>query len=75
MTAVLLLQLINSCLAQAPKAIEVVNAAKDFIRALFEGGLLTIAEQDALMAYVNGVAALSQAGIVPPAWQVRPDPV
>jgi hypothetical protein len=66
---------IQALVTAAPKAAAVIKSAKDMIAAMFDAGLITKEQQDALNAFVDGNAALAAAGIVPPAWQVRPDPV
>lgn len=65
---------IQAAIQAAPGVIDVVNKAKALIASLFTAKLITKDVQDALFAQVDAIAALVSAGIVPPAWQVQPDP-
>ena len=68
------IQLINAMLTAAPRVAELVKQGKDLITALFTAKLITKEQQDAMHAYVDGLAAMHMAGIVPQHWQVEPDP-
>lgn len=70
-----IITLIQGALAAAPQIEAVITAMKDFISGLFKGGLLTQQQQDALHQYVDAVATMVKAGVVPSHWQVQPDPV
>ena len=70
-----LLGLINGAIAAAPKAVELIKNAKDFITGLFKAGLISKEQQDAAHAYADAQGELVRLGIVPDSWQVRPDPV
>jgi hypothetical protein len=71
----LILQGIQAAIALAPEAARIVTQAKALFEALFTQRLITKAQQDALDASVDSWTSLAMAGIVPPAWQVRPEPV
>lgn len=51
-----------------------IVAAKNFIRSLFSGGLITEAQQDAVHAHVDAIAAAAVAGNPPPEWTVEAYP-
>jgi len=70
----LFIQGLNAAISAAPKVIEVVQKAKDFITALFTAGAISKERQDALHLAVDARAALAAAGIVDPAWTVEADP-
>ena len=71
---VTVIQLIQAMLTAAPKVAELVKQGKDLISALFTNKLISKEEQDAMHAWVDGLAAMHAAGIVPPHWTVEPDP-
>ena len=70
----LILQGILAAVQAAPQIAEVIKAGKDLISALFTAKVITAEEQQALHDYVDAHAAATALGIVPPAWQVEPDP-
>ncbi len=70
----LILQGLQLAIQAAPQVAEIVTKGKDLITSLFTAKLITKEQQDALHAHVDAVCAMVQAGIVPPAWQVLPDP-
>ncbi len=70
----LILQAIEAAIAAAPKVIEIVVKAKEFITTLFTAGAISKEVQDAMHLSVDSKAALAQAGVVDPAWRVDPDP-
>ena len=74
MNPLIILQLIQAVLVAAPQAVELVAKAKDLITALFTAKVITKAQQDAMHLHIDALAALNAAGIIPPAWQVDPDP-
>ena len=74
MNPAIILQLIQAVLSAAPQVAELVVKAKDLIAALFTAKVITKAQQDAMHLHIDALAALHAAGIVPPAWQVEPDP-
>lgn len=51
-----------------------IVAAKNFITSLFQGGLITAAQQNALFEHVNKIAQAGIAGEPPPEWTVESDP-
>lgn len=71
----LIVQGIQAAIAAAPGVIAVVEKGKDLISALFTAGKITKEQQDALHARIDADAALAASGIVPPEFQVEPDPV
>lgn len=75
MEIALIIQAIQAAIVAAPKVAEIVKAGKDMIAALFIAGKISKAQQDALMLWADGVTAMANAGIVPPGWEVRPNPV
>jgi len=73
-TLALVLQGLTALVAAAPQVEALVKQVKDLISALFTAKQITKAQQDAMMAQVDAIVALSQAGIVPSHWAVQPDP-
>lgn len=71
----LIVQGIQVGIAAAPQIKNVVVKGKDFITSLFEGGVITKAQQDAVHSHVDAVAAAVKGGNLPPEWSVEPDPV
>lgn len=65
---------IQMAINAAPKAVQLYEAAKTYISALFKAGVIDKATQDDLHAHVDAIQAAVDAGEVPPAWQVEPDP-
>ena len=74
-TLALVIQGLTALVAAAPKIEAIVAQVKTLITALFTTQQITKAQQDAMMAQVDAIVALSQAGIVPPHWRIDPDPV
>jgi len=66
---------IQAAINEAPQIEALVSSAKACFDALFTGGLISAATQNACHAFVDGLAAMKAAGIVPPAWQIEADPV
>lgn len=66
---------IQGAIAAAPKVLEALAAAKQFVSGLFGAGLIDAATQDKLHAHCDEVAMAFIRGEVPPAWTVEPDPV
>lgn len=69
-----ILQGILAAIQAAPQVAEIVTAAKNMISALFTAKVITTDQQTALHTWVDNQVALAASGIVPPAWQVQPDP-
>lgn len=71
-----ILQIIQLTLAIATsrEARIVADALRDWIVALFNKGLITTEQQDALFQYVEAVCASRLAGLIPAHWSVQPDP-
>ena len=69
-----IIQGIQVAINAAPQVVEIVESAKNLINGFFAGKLITKEQQDALHAHIDSISAMAKSGIVPPAWQVRPDP-
>jgi hypothetical protein len=69
-----IVQYIALAISAARELEPAVVAAKKFVTALFEKGLLTKEQQAAVHAYVDAVASAGVNGDPPPAWTVEPDP-
>lgn len=69
-----IIQGIQIAISAAPKVAEIVVSAKALFTSWFNAGLITKAQQDAVHQTIDGIVAMVQAGIVPPHWQVEPDP-
>ena len=65
---------ITTILNAAPQIAEVYSKAKELVTVLFTAKRLTKEQQDAIHAHIDSIKMLVDAGIVPPAWQVEPDP-
>jgi hypothetical protein len=76
MTALAIVQLAQAALsaASSKEFAEIIGSLKGLLGTLFRAGLVTKAEQDATAAYLDSVQDLVTAGVVPPHWQVQPDP-
>lgn len=70
----LILEGIQAAISAAPGVVDVVEKGKALITSLFTAKLISKEVQDALHAHIDAHAALVAAGIVPPHWQVDPDP-
>ena len=66
---------IQAAINAAPQIEGIVASAKALFVSLFNGGVITVAQQQAAHAYVDAGAAMWQANLIPPQWQVQPDPV
>lgn len=64
----------QGAISAAPQVLALVQQAKDFFAGLFSAKAITKAQQDALWAAIDAHAQMVKAGIVPPHWQVEPDP-
>lgn len=73
-TLIVILQGIQAALSAAPQVEAVITAAKEWLDALADNGVIPSATQNALHAWVDTHAEIVAAGITPPAWQVQPDP-
>lgn len=69
-----IIQGIQIAITNAPKFIEAMASVRNMIAGWFGSGVITKEQQDACFAYVDGVVAMTKAGIVPPHWTVEPDP-
>lgn len=70
----LIIQAIEALISFAPKGVEVVSDAKNWVAGLFNKGLITKELQDALMLHIDARAALVAAGVTPISWTVEADP-
>lgn len=70
----LIIQGIEAAIAAAPKLIAVAQKGKELITTLFEGGAMTVEQQNSTHAHIDAVQAAVLAGNVPPAWTVEADP-
>lgn len=70
-----ILQGIQIGINSAPEVEAAIAGFKDWVAALFQGGQIDVATQNDMHMWVDGIAAGARLGIVPPAWQVQPDPV
>lgn len=70
----LIIQIVQAAIAAAPSAVDIVAKGKAMIDALFTAQLITKAQQDATHAHLDSLQALALSGIIPPHWQVQPDP-
>ena len=66
---------IQAAIAAAPQVEGIVTSAIALWKSLFEAGLISADQQNAMNAYILGIAGLKATGLLPPAWQVQPDPV
>jgi len=73
-TLALIIQGIQAGIAAAPQIEAVAIKGKEFITSLFEGGVITKAQQDATHAHIDAVAAAVKSGGLPPEWSVEADP-
>ena len=69
-----ILQGIQIAINAAPTVISLVTNAKAWFTSLFEAGLITVDQQNAVHAYVDAVVGMAKAGLIPPHWQVEADP-
>lgn len=65
---------IQAAINAAPQVIGIVNSAKALFVSLFEAGLITVEQQKAIHDHIDSIVAMAKLGIVPPHWQVEPDP-
>lgn len=70
----LIIQGVQAAIQFAPQAEEIAEKGKALITSLFESGAISVATQNAAHAHIDAIQAAVQAGTVPPAWQVQPDP-
>lgn len=73
-TVGLIISAILAALNEAPKAIELAVAAKNYIKALVGAGVITSDLQDRLNAQVDAHAEAVSNGRIPPGWDVEADP-
>ena len=70
----LIIQGIQAAIAAAPSVAAVVTAAKNLISELANAKVITVDQQNLIHQHVDNYAAMVNAGLIPPAWQVQPDP-
>lgn len=73
-TILLIVQGIQAAIQAAPMVVGIVNSAKAYIASLFEAGLISKAQQDAIHAHVDAIAASAASGQTPPEFTVEADP-
>lgn len=66
---------IQAAISAAPQIEGIVTSAIALWKSLFDAGLISVEQQVALNTFVQGIAGLKNSGLLPPAWQVQPDPV
>jgi hypothetical protein len=66
---------IQLAISLAQEVAPIVKAGKDWIAALFEGGVIDKATQDAAHAHIDAWATAHEAGTEKPSWTVEPDPI
>lgn len=69
-----IVQYIGLAISAARELEPAVVAARNFIKGLFDGGVITMAQQNAVEEYVDAVAKAGIAGEPPPQWTVEDDP-
>jgi hypothetical protein len=74
MNPLIAVQAVMAAVYAAPKVMELAAAAKEFIQQMFAAGLITKEAQDATFKYVEAVTGAAKAGVIPPSFQVQPDP-
>lgn len=70
----LVIQGITAVISAAPQIEAAVESAKNYITSLFEQGLITVDQQNAVHAHVDAVAVAVASGTPLPEWVVAPDP-
>ena len=70
-----ILIIINAALSAVPQIQGIYAEARKLIRMLFEGGIITFAEQEKLMTWASEHEATTLAGQKPPELVIDPDPV
>lgn len=74
-TIQLIMQGIAAAISAAPQVIAVANKAREFVAELFSARVITIEQQNKMMAHIGEMQAAALAGAKPPHWEVEPDPV
>jgi hypothetical protein len=74
MNPLLAVQAVMAAVSAAPKVIELANAAKEFVQQLFNANLISKEIQDVTFKYVEAVCGAAKLGVIPPSFQVQPDP-
>lgn len=70
----LIIQGVMAAVAAAPRAVALANSAREFVSQMFQEGLVSKEVQDATFQYCESISAAAKAGIIPPSFQVQPDP-
>lgn len=73
-TLALIVAGVEAAIKAAPQIVEVAREAKQFITSLFNHGVISAEQQNAIHSHVDAICAAAQAGTVPPSWQVEADP-
>lgn len=71
----LILKGLQIAINAAPQVVDIINGAKQIFTGLFTSGKITKEQQDALHGTVDSICAMAKAGLLPPEFQVEPDPV
>lgn len=69
-----IIALIQAVVTAAPQIEGVVSDLKNYISSLATRGLISTAQQNAVHAYVDAVAAAAASGNTPPEFTVEADP-
>lgn len=65
---------IQAAIQEFPQIMSIVEKGKDFFSGLVGDGVITKEQQDALHQRIDDLSDAAQAGKIPPAWEVEPDP-
>ncbi len=74
-TILLIIKAIQAAIAAAPQVEAIAIKAKEFITSLFTAQVITAAQQDAIHAHIDSLAAAAAANQPPPEFLVEADPV
>ena len=66
--------LINLVAASGPQLTKLYEQARELFAMMFQGGLITAAQQEALKSWADEHERATLAGEIPPEFQVEPDP-
>lgn len=69
-----ILPILQAALAFAPDAKKIYESARTLFKMWFDGGLITLAQQQALRDWADAHEAATLAGQTPPELTVEPDP-
>lgn len=66
---------IQAAISAWPQVQGIITSGKLMFTALFEGKVISVEDQAAVHAYLDGLSLMAKQGLIPPALQVDPDPV